>query len=314
MEIVRFRDDRTPDKPVVATIGNFDGMHLGHRALVDSVLKEAQIRQAVAALVTFDPHPQEVLHPDKTVSKICTPEHRVKLFEEAGLDIVHIIPFTREFSCLSPEEFVQRFLMEHFNLKQLVIGHDFHFGKNRAGNAERLKQIGQAQGFDVQKVSAVEIGGQTVSSTLIRKLIQEGRFKEIPEYLGRFFSIYGPISHGDHRGRTLGLPTANIYPNTSLAIPNGVYVTEIHFPKDIRYGITNIGVKPTFGKNQFSVETLIFEFQQEIYGNFIEVRPLKFLRSETTFPDAEALRKQIHQDMEQAHGFLDQQIPGWRRT
>ena len=304
MQVVKFREDLSPTIPVIVTIGNFDGVHLGHRALIDTVVAEAKERQCASALVTFDPHPQEVLHSEQPVYKICTPELRIRLLEETGLDTVHLIRFTREFSKLSPEEFTLRFLMEHFNLVKLVIGHDFHFGKNRSGNAEFLEKFGEQRGFEVVEIAPFQINGKTVSSTLIRKLIQEHHFSDLTEYLGRRYSIYGPVESGDQRGRELGFPTANLHPGITLPLPYGVYVTEVRVKNQKYYGVTNVGIRPTFAKSTPSVETMIFDFNEDIYGEMLEIWPLEYLRTEQGFSDVAALTHQIACDVDAAKRYI----------
>jgi len=227
MQVFSYQNKTTSFPRSVVTIGNFDGIHLGHRALICSAVHEAKARGCASALVTFDPHPQEIIHSQQSVSRICTAVHQLRLLEELGLDELHVIPFTKELSQMPPEEFALQFLIKRFALEKLVIGYDFRFGKYRAGDFILLETLGQKYNFSLEEVAPVQEKGQTVSSTLIRELIQEYRFAEIPSYLGRDFSIYGEVVHGEHRGQKLGFPTANIQPGITLALPNGVYVSKI---------------------------------------------------------------------------------------
>lgn len=304
MQIVKFRDNLCPSAPVVLTIGNFDGVHLGHRSLIGAAVKDAKQCQCSAALVTFDPHPQEIIHPQQKVAKISTLRHRVRLLEDTGVDIVHIIPFTPRFSQLSPEDFALHFMIERFNLAKVVIGYDFRFGKNRGGDFKLLEKMSREYKFDLEEVYPVQVEGQTVSSTLIRELIGEYRFEEIPAYLGRKYGIYSVVQQGDQRGRQLGFHTANIYPEVVLPLPHGVYVSEIAVRGSKKYGVTNVGVRPTFNKSQLAVETWIFDFDEDIYGEMIEVLPLKLIRPEKKFDNISELKQQIEKDVETAKTYL----------
>ncbi len=304
MEIVNFREDLSPQNPVIVTIGNFDGVHLGHQSIIRKVVQESKQRQCFSVLVTFDPHPQEIIHLQEPVKKICTPELRIRLLEEMGLDAVHIIRFTSEFSQLSPDDFVLHFLIERFNLVKLVIGYDFHFGKNRTGNSELLKHYSQQYNFDLEEIPAIQIGDNTVSSTFIRQLIEGNRFEQIPQYLGRRYSIRAVVQRGEQRGRTLGFPTANLRPEIKVPLTNGVYVTEIAINDQKYHGVTNVGIRPTFGHREQTIETYIFDFSDDIYGDTLEIWPLKQLREEKKFSGMEALKQQIEMDVQNAKSYL----------
>jgi riboflavin kinase/FMN adenylyltransferase len=306
MQVFSYQDKTTSFPSSVVTIGNFDGIHLGHRALICSAVHEAKARGCASALVTFDPHPQEIIHSQQSVSRICTAVHQLRLLEELGLDELHVIPFTRELSQMPPEEFALQFLIKRFDLAKLVIGYDFRFGKYRAGDFILLETLSQKYNFSLEEVSPVQEKGQTVSSTLIRELIQEYRFAEIPSYLGRDFSIYGEVIHGEQRGQKLGFPTANIQPGITLALPNGVYVSKILYAEKIHFGVTNVGNRPTFGENTITVETWLFDFDEDIYGKDLEVIPLFQLRPEKKFSSMEDLQNQIKQDIETARHYLSE--------
>ena len=306
MEVVNIRKNVSPQQPVIVTIGNFDGVHLGHQFIIRKVVTEATRRQCSSILVTFDPHPQEIVRPQQPVAKLCTPALRNRLLAELGLDAIHIIPFTVEFSQLSAEDFALHFLIERFNLLKLVIGHDFHFGRNRAGNAKLLERFSSDYHFDLEEVAPIQIGSHTVSSTLIRQLIQDNRFDEIPQFLGRPYSIYAVVEKGDQRGRTLGFPTANIRPHSQIPLDNGVYVTRAQVGDRMYQGVTNVGIRPTFEQQEQTVETYLFDFSDDIYGEPMEIWPLKQLRTEKKFPDIEALQQQIRTDIEAAQSFFQQ--------
>ena len=203
-----------------------------------------------------------------------------------------------------PEEFALQFLIKRFDLVKLVIGYDFRFGKHRAGDFKLLENLSQQYNFSLEEIAPVQQKGQTVSSSLIRQLIREFRFAEIPQYLGREYSIYGKVEKGEQRGKKLGFSTANIFPEVTLALAAGVYVTKIKLAKKIYYGVTNAGNKPTFGNNTFTVETFIFDFEDDIYGEYLEVIPLHQLRPETKFKGMEDLKKQIMKDVKSAQKYL----------
>ena len=304
MQVYRFQKKPVDIPRTVVTIGNFDGIHMGHRALISAAVNEAHLRGCASALVTFNPHPQEIIHSQQPVSHICTSVHQLRLLEEQGLDEVHVIQFTRELSQMLPEEFALQFLIKRFDLVKLVIGYDFRFGKHRAGDFKLLENLSQQYNFSLEEIAPVQQKGQTVSSSLIRQLIREFRFAEIPQYLGRDYSIYGKVEKGEQRGKKLGFSTANIFPEVTLALAAGVYVTKIKLANKIYYGVTNAGNKPTFGNNTFTVETFIFDFEDDIYGEYLEVIPLHQLRPETKFKGMEDLKKQIMKDVKSAQKYL----------
>ena len=304
MQVYRFQKKPVDIPRTVVTIGNFDGIHLGHRELISAAVNEAHLRGCASALVTFNPHPQEIIHSQQSISHICTSVHQLRLLEEQGLDEVHVIQFTSELSQMHPEDFALQFLIKRFDLVKLVIGYDFRFGKNRAGDFKLLENLSQQFNFSLEEIAPVQQKGQTVSSSLIRQLIREFRFAEIPQYLGREYSIYGKVEKGEQRGKKLGFSTANICPEVTLALTKGVYVTKIKLAKKIYFGVTNAGNKPTFGNNTFTIETFIFDFEDDIYGEYLEVIPLHQLRPETKFLGIEDLKKQIMKDVKSAQKYL----------
>ena len=304
MQVYRFQKKPVDIPRTVVTIGNFDGIHLGHRELISAAVNEAHLRGCASALVTFNPHPQEIIHSQQSVSHICTSVHQLRLLEEQGLDEVHVIQFTSEMSQMHPEDFALQFLIRRFDLVKLVIGYDFRFGKHRAGDFKLLENLSQQFNFSLEEIAPVQQKGQTVSSSLIRQLIREFRFAEIPQYLGREYSIYGKVEKGEQRGKKLGFSTANIFPEVTLALAAGVYVTKIKLANKIYFGVTNAGKKPTFGNNTFTVETFIFDFEDDIYGEYLEIIPLHQLRPETKFLGMEDLKKQIMKDVKSAQKYL----------
>ena len=304
MQVHRFQKNPVHIPRTVVTIGNFDGIHLGHHALISATINEAHLRGCTSALVTFNPHPQEIIHSKQPVSHICTSVHQLRLIEELGMDEVHVIKFTKELSQMLPEKFALQFLIKRFDLNKLVIGYDFRFGKKRSGDFKLLENLSQQYKFSLEEIAPIQQKGQTVSSSLIRELIREFRFEEIPKYLGREYSIYGKVERGEQRGKKLGFSTANIFPEVTLALTAGVYVTKIKLANKIYYGVTNAGYKPTFGNKTFTVETFIFDFDDHIYGEYMEVIPICQIRAETKFLGMEELRKQIIKDVKKAQNYL----------
>ena len=304
MQVYRFQKKPVDIPRTVVTIGNFDGIHLGHCALISAAVNEARLQGCASALVTFNPHPQKIIHSQQPVSHICTSVHQLRLLEEQGLDEVHEIQFTSELSQMLPKDFALQFLIRRFDLVKLVIGYDFRFGKHRAGDFKLLENLSQQFNFSLEEIAPVQQKGQTVSSSLIRQLIREFRFAEIPQYLGREYSIYGKVEKGEQRGKKLGFSTANIFPEVTLALAEGVYVTKIKLAKKIYFGVTNVGNKPTFENNTFTVETFIFDFEDDIYGEYLEVIPLHLLLPETKFLGMDDLKKQIIKDVTCAQKYL----------
>jgi riboflavin kinase/FMN adenylyltransferase len=286
------------------TIGNFDGLHLGHRALIETTVQASHSFAGKSALVTFDPHPQEVLG-NRPIEKINSRFHQNQLLKQAGLDEVKTLPFNKAFSELSPEGFVKRFLVEPYKLNQVVVGYDFKFGCQRAGDFQTLKTLGKQFDFLVQEVPPLQLGGRTVSSTLIKQMIRENQFEQLPMYLGRPYGIGGVVELGDQRGRQLGFRTANINPNANLALNKGVYVSRVCWKGKRFLGVANFGTRPTFHNDQAMLETHLLDENIDLYGETIEVQPLVFLRKVKKFSGPDALKAQIIQDIQQTRNYLE---------
>jgi riboflavin kinase/FMN adenylyltransferase len=287
----------------VVTIGNFDGVHLGHQALIRRVVEEARVLRAAGVLLTFQPHPQSVLRgePVPVISGLLL---RLRLFERLGLDMACLIPFTREFAEKSARQFVDEYLFARFQVRKLIIGYDFGFGRNREGTAEVLLQLSREHGFMFEVFPAVALDGETVSSRRIRALLGACDFPGAARLLGRPFSVLEPVVTGEKRGRTLGFPTANQVPADPLPIPLGVYAVEALTGEQRLGGVANYGVRPTIGGTAPVLETHLFDFTGELYGQPLEVIPRHRLREERKFPSLDALKTQIAQDMEQARHVL----------
>jgi len=303
MQVIRFRGNDHPPTHSVLTIGNFDGIHLGHQALIHRLVDEARQIGAQSVLVTFEPHPQMVLG-NRIVPQLTSLPQKLRMFEQLGLDAVSLIPFTQELAALSAEDFVTRYLVEAFQVKMLIIGYDFAFGRNREGTAEVLLSLGGKFGFEFDVFPAIQQADGIVSSTRIREALSSADFPSAEKMMGRPFSVMGTVSHGQQRGGGLGFPTANLPQEIPLPLPFGVYASRIIFEGKMLDGVSNYGIKPTVGSELPELETHLFEFSGDLYGKTIEVIPQHFLRQEKKFDSLDALKAQIAADSEAARKLL----------
>jgi riboflavin kinase / FMN adenylyltransferase len=306
MDIFQFRrsDDPEPHEAVL-TIGNFDGVHLGHQALIRQVVREAHALGVRSALMTFHPHPQSVLRDDPP-PMITTVPLRLRLFEQMGLDAAYFVPFTREFARKSAEAFVRETLLAHFRVRKLLIGFDFHFGRNREGSAEVLRRLSVQHGFDFEVFPEVVLAGEKVSSSRIREVLGEADFAAAERLLGRPYSVLEKVLQGEQRGRRLGFPTLNQVPEERLPLPFGVYASRVEVAGQRYEGVSNYGVRPTVdGDGRPVLETFLFAFEGQLYGELAEVFPLRRLRPERKFPSLDALKRQIAADRDAARAYLD---------
>ncbi|MGW8193802.1 MAG: bifunctional riboflavin kinase/FAD synthetase [Desulforhopalus sp.] len=291
-------DITQPMKNACVTIGNFDGVHRGHQQLFATVVEKARDLNGTSVAITFDPHPLQVLLPGG-IKLISTCEQKMELIAMAGIDVLLVIPFTREFARTTADIFVSDLLVKKLGVRELVVGYDYAFGKGRSGNIEFLRKQGELYGFPVTVVEACYVNNELVSSTRIRGLIQEGKMAAARNLLGRNYQIRGTVQVGKQRGgKVIGYPTANLKFNEEDLVPkHGVYVTQVISGERCYGGILNIGYNPTFGEEQLVAETHIFDFNEDIYGKPIKVELLKFLRSERKFSGPEELAKQIEKDV-----------------
>lgn len=301
----RIEEIERPFPYACVTIGNFDGVHLGHQQLFATVVRKAKAHGGASVVITFDPHPLQVLLPSG-IKLISTCQHKVELIAAAKLDALLIIPFTKEFAKTSAEDFVSELLLRRLGVKELVVGYDYAFGKGRSGNIEFLRRKGEEHGFPVTVVDAYTIGDTVVSSTKIRELVQAGEMELAAELLGRSYQIRGTVQVGKQRGgKVIGFPTANLtFDDEDLVPKHGVYVTQVIWRGLCYGGILNIGYNPTFGEQQLVAETHIFDFNEDIYGQPIKVNLLKFLRSEEKFAGPRELAAQIEKDVQVAKALL----------
>jgi riboflavin kinase/FMN adenylyltransferase len=288
----------------VLTLGNFDGVHLGHQAIFKKVVERAKATGGTSIAFTFEPHPLKVLAPERSPKLLNTFHSKMKFIESSGMQIVICADFTREFAEQNPEEFARRVLVEGIGVKEIYIGYDYAFGKGREGSIESLSVMGRTCGFTVGVVDAVKVGDTVVSSSLVRDLVSNGRVEEAPRYLGRFYSIEGNVVHGESRGRSLGFPTANIQTANELLPAFGVYAVRTVVGRRTIDGVASLGVRPTFGEGPVSIEVFLFDYEGDLYGKHMEMSFIKRLRGEEKFPDADALVLQMHKDVEQAKNIL----------
>ncbi len=288
----------------VLSVGNFDGLHLGHQKILRMVLARARATGRTAAAITFDPHPMKLLQPDNAPPMIETLSQRLAGLEQLGLDAALVLRFDRALSLLSPEDFLQRILIERLHVAAMLVGANFRFGHRGAGDVRLLGQFGKEHGFDVETVSPVEVGGIVVSSTSIRNAISEGRVDEAIPLLGHPFSLTGEIRLGAGRGRTILFPTLNLVPEQELLPKLGVYATESVVAGNAFRSVTNVGTRPTFDGQGVTVESHLFGFGEQISGGAMEVRLHVRIREERKFSSADELRGQIARDIVSAREYF----------
>ncbi len=286
-------------KDTAVALGKFEGIHRGHQLLMDKVTQ--QKRNGLRSVVfTFDRPPRFTLSGDTAYQQIYTKEERREILQKRNIDILIEHPFTKEFAALSPEKFIREVLVQKAGAKVIVVGTDFHFGKNRSGGIDNLEDLERECGYHLIVVEKLQHGGKDVSSTRIRNCLEKGNMEMARDLLGRDYSICGEVVHGNALGRKIQVPTVNQkVDRVKLVPPNGVYVSRIHVKGQVYYGITNIGVKPTVNQTEEkTVETNIFAFDEEIYGEEVTVELLHFHRPEQRFTSIELLQEQLLKDVE----------------
>ena len=282
----------------IITIGTFDGVHKGHQKILKKLIKESSKLNLESIVLTFFPHPRIVLNPNSPLKLINTIDERSSLFENSGIDTLITHPFDKNFSELSPEEFVKNILVNKLNIKKILIGYDHRFGKNRTAGIKDLKKLGLKYNFNVIEISAEEQNNVSISSTKIRNSIIEGNIRKANSFLGYDFSLRGKVIKGNKIGRTIGFPTANLEINEEYKLipKNGVYLIYTKFEKQVFFGMMNIGVKPTLKFKKESIEVNLFDWEKDIYGEFIEVFFLDYIRDEKKFDSLIELTHQIKID------------------
>ena len=290
----------------VITIGTFDGVHVGHRAIMQRLVAAAKEQGLVSAVLTFFPHPRMVLQKNSDIKLINTLSEKKQLLEDIGLDYFVVEPFTYEFSRLSALEYVRDILVTQLKAKKIIIGYDHRFGRNRNADIQDLKKYGEQFGFEVEEISAQQLDEVSVSSTKIRKALAQGDIHTANTYLGYAFTIQGVVTKGKALGRTIGYPTANLHvPQTYKLIPkNGVYVVKALVNNTLTYGITSIGTNPTVGGTAKSIETFFLDTNTDLYGKELQLQFLQHIREEATFKDLESLKQAIQKDEAFARDYI----------
>ncbi|MBM4318759.1 MAG: bifunctional riboflavin kinase/FAD synthetase [Deltaproteobacteria bacterium] len=285
--------------PLALGIGNFDGVHRGHRALLERLHLLAARRAVPAAVLTFRPHPAQLLRPEQAPPLLCDPEDERALLAEAGVQLLIEEPFVPELARLSPEQFVKQVLLGRLHACRLVVGFSFHFGARAAGTAETLQQLGAGLGIEVEIVPAITQQGVAISSSRIRAAVGEGRLEEATELLGHPFRLSGTVVHGEGRGRQLGFPTINLARSTPLLPRHGVYAARALLHRDDRVvaAAVSIGVRPTFGEKPLAIEAHLVEFEGDLYGQRVSLDLLRFLRPERRFAGVEELTAALREDL-----------------
>ena len=299
--------------PTAVTIGNFDGVHIGHRAILRTVTDRARALDGEAVVYTFDPHPRKVLQGAAAPALLTTTEQKLELLAAAQIDLVVLEPFTAAFATTPPETFVREHVHARVGPLEVYVGYDFHYGRDREGSMRLLTELGPRLGFAVTIIPEVTIGSRDVSSSRIRALLAEGAVEEAKLLLGRSYAVRGKVVEGDRRGRTLGFPTANLAPENEIVPHNGVYATRVRlFPEAAAEqaagewlpAVTNIGTRPTFAPGRVLVETHLLDFAGDLYGRRLELAFIERIRAERRFSGPQELAAQIALDAERARELL----------
>lgn len=294
------------ENPTVVTIGTFDGVHLGHKSILKRLVQTAEEENLESVVLTFFPHPRWVLQQNNELKLLNTIEERKTLLKKSGLNHLVIHPFTKKFSRLSAEEYVENILVQNLNVKKFIIGYDHRFGRNRNADITILREFGKKFNFEIEEISAKEIDDVAISSTKIRKAINQGNIEIANEYLGYHFMISGTVIQGKSIGRTIGFPTANLQlSETYKMIPaKGIYIVQAQIDTKTVFGLTSIGTNPTVGGTEKTIETHFLNFEADLYGKPLTLEFLKFIRTEKTFDTLEHLQQEIKKDVIAAERYL----------
>ena len=305
MQLVRgIHNIQSKDHGCVLTIGNFDGVHKGHQRVISALVAKAKALNCVAAVLVFEPQPQELFAPDKAPARLCRLRDKYALLAELGVQRLICVNFNFKFASQSAEQFIEHLLVEKLGIKHLIVGDDFHFGKNRVGDFTMLSQAGKTFGFEVTDTASCKMENCRVSSTAIRQALEQDNLVDVENMLGRPYSIIGKVFHGDKRGRQLGFPTANVLLKRRNSPLNGVFAVKVKTNDGLFNGVANIGARPTVNGIRQQLEVNIFNFDDDLYGQCIEVIIKKKLRQVMKFDSLDALTAQIKLDSEQAKQVL----------
>src|SRR6266581_977949 len=302
MEILQSISDLSKlSGPLFLAIGVFDGVHLGHQAVISTSAEHARAANGTPVVVTFDPHPEKILRPQAAPHLLTATPHKIALIRGLGVAHLLIITFDKEFAATEPEDFVQQLVKHSKPLREICVGHQWSFGKNRRGNLELLQKLGTEFDFNVIGIPPVTINGEVVSSTTIRQAVEVGDLQKAAEMLGREYTILGTVVRGDDLGKKIGFPTANLSAHNEQFPPNGVYFAEAMLDGVIYPGVLNLGYRPTVSSEKDRVlEIHLFDFDRDIYGSDLEVRFVRYLRPEKKFESVDMLARQIALDVKQA--------------
>lgn len=298
MQIIKSLENIKDIPQSAITIGNFDGVHKGHQVLINKTIEAAKKNGLKSIVFTFENHPVNFFKPG-TVKNIITNEDKLNIFESMGVDITVMVPFNKFITTVEPLDYLENILLGSLNMKYIVIGHDFTFGKEKKGNPEYLRNAQDEYGFGLEVIEPITIRGERISSTHIRKLITSGRADEVKEYLGRNYVMSGEVLHSKKLGRTIGFPTANTKIDVGMLCPEiGIYASQVRVKGKMYYGATNIGYNPTVKGDKLSLETYILDFDEDIYGEIIDVEFLEKIRDEVKFDDLEGLKNRLALDVD----------------
>jgi riboflavin kinase/FMN adenylyltransferase len=288
--------------PLFLAIGVFDGVHLGHQAVIRTSARHAEEAGGTPVVVTFDPHPAKVLRPQAAPHLLTATQHKIALIRQLGVAHLLVVHFDKQFAATPPEDFVQQLVSEAKPLREICVGHEWSFGKNRVGNLALLKKLGERFEFNVVGIKPVTVNGAVVSSTAIRQAVESGDLKKADAMLGREYTILGTVTGGEKLGKKIGFPTANLSAHNEQFPPNGVYFAKARIQEILHYGVVNLGYRPTVaqGKPERILEIHLLDFDRDIYGQDVEVQFIKYLRPEQKFENVEALSRQIELDVHQA--------------
>ena len=287
---------------IFLAIGVFDGVHLGHQAVISTSTSHAGSADGTPVVITFDPHPLKVLRPRNAPHLLTATQHKIALIRDLGVEHLLVINFDKKFAATPPENFIEQLVIHSRPLREICVGHEWSFGKDRRGNLDLLKKLGAQFDFDVVGIPPVKVNGAVVSSTAIRQAVEKGDFAKAAAMLGRDYTILGTVKAGDKLGKKLGYPTANLSAHSEQFPPNGVYLVEARIQGVFYHGVVNLGYRPTIssGKSERVLEIYLLDFDRDIYGENVEVRFVRYLRPERKFDSLEALVRQIELDVRQA--------------
>ncbi|HJU55419.1 MAG TPA: bifunctional riboflavin kinase/FAD synthetase [Pyrinomonadaceae bacterium] len=314
MRLFHGTDNAGIARPTVLTLGVFDGLHLGHQLIMRTVVERARELRAVPTVITFDPHPRAVLHPESAPPLLQTFDQKIEAFGVLGIEQSIVVRFNRAFAEIEAEDFLRDVVRDRLHALEVYLGRGFAFGRNREGNIGLLRKVSEQLGFHADEVPEVRLRGQRISSSRVRQMLAGGRVNLARRMLGRPYGVEGRVVRGEERGRTLGFPTANLRPQNRVIPRGGVYVTATLIEGVWRRSVTNVGTRPTFagGATDTSIETYVMDWEGDLYGDVVRVRFLHRLRDEQKFASIEELKNQIAHDRDRASRYFER--GGVRRT